>query len=1296
MNNTEEQKYVWIPGELRTDTTENIVVSTDQVFDKEFPTLEEINGKLTPSQTEIGEDQETINKYVRDKLNNISDKTPFIQNQNNGIQGQGGTAGGSNSFAIGNGTITSNLNEVALGKYNKSEDDTIFSVGIGTDNQNRKNAFEIRENGDIYFGDNINLVNLLNELSNIFIKVSNPDDEEVQGIISYFTKAAKEFYDYAVIGQGAVNLSRDGQSRGNYSLAIGNSTITNNIGEVALGQYNDSDSDTIFSIGNGTDRTHRSNIFEIRQDGIYFNKENLYNKINQLSNLDPDTINQLTEALQNIPIIKNGIGIKIENSESGNPSRIVSANLLRRNNNTDRELRITPKYYEVEADKNGNLAVYVSDNTEYVNVTVNGIDKSKNVRIVCTINEESNEFLWDGTSIPIEIPYGTEYMITASSVDGYYCDNNEYSHTFTASQPNRLIQFNYHKANITINRSSNQNSALPEGNATLKWTEGVTETEKSQLVTFPAGSNSISVNGIPLNVPITIEYEDIDGYKKPNNVVITFTPTVTTNSDDTGGGYKACKVTVTFNSNQNSDTNINNASAYVIIDNTNITIDKNNNTFLIPYDGSVILYPNNLTNYSKPNNQTILADSNEKSVSLTYSTTLCKFIFTVDSSGGKSTSDVKVIVGNTTYNNNGEVYIPSGTKIDYSLDTEILTSGYSVRYETQSGTVVSGVSKDINIYFTYNSGTKFVAKILSTLDDDNRNWSKDYLDEKVKCCLFIYDENDNNITPDHQYWDGKDVGWENSSKTYIPLNHDEEIILTPNTKIQWTFTSKANNNNKNNKEYVGYVVPLPSDIITVNSNTIYYGNYTKDGTATSKIDNGKYGVKRYTIIVTYNDSEDFDKQIHIKGTGTLNENFVDSDYTPGTPLTGYLGWNQLEDINVEIQASDIGGTYKQITTEQDSKDIIIRINYKNNFKGVYPVFDDFIIFTGNLDDLVASNWFESEFSGVYISDEENNIGFMIPKKMVSSTASVLPRGLYEEKFECPFSNLSKVAGETLEDKMRNDHLYGYEFNYYGHDVAQAVWNKASNQTITQCQREWANQNNNTGYKNTMRLISLKQITDAYTPVFNENFSAALDCPRVNSTNENVFGVYDDSKSDLDYQQTFKNSGTRHVFSINEVKDKNKTKYPINLENIVVPPSDIIRHPGNYAEYNSTNYISYDWNAGHKMYIPDCFEWYYIINNLDEINTLMETFGGDKLESTVNFTTSNVGGEYYDAGSIIKRGQGGTTIQIDHAKCIQGYVVNIGDSNNHFTLQDISGQNQTTMMVYKIGYNRACEEQLSNF
>ena len=43
-----------------------------------------------------------------------------------------------------------NANEVALGKYNKSNFDTYFSVGIGTSNIDRKNAFEVKQNGDVY------------------------------------------------------------------------------------------------------------------------------------------------------------------------------------------------------------------------------------------------------------------------------------------------------------------------------------------------------------------------------------------------------------------------------------------------------------------------------------------------------------------------------------------------------------------------------------------------------------------------------------------------------------------------------------------------------------------------------------------------------------------------------------------------------------------------------------------------------------------------------------------------------------------------------------------------------------------------------------------------------------------------------------------------------------------------------------------------------------------------------------------------------------------------------------------
>lgn len=66
------------------------------------------------------------------------------------------TATTSNSFAIGYFTITNNDYEHTSGKYNVSNtgsttaDKTLFSVGNGTADNARHNAFEIRQNGDIY------------------------------------------------------------------------------------------------------------------------------------------------------------------------------------------------------------------------------------------------------------------------------------------------------------------------------------------------------------------------------------------------------------------------------------------------------------------------------------------------------------------------------------------------------------------------------------------------------------------------------------------------------------------------------------------------------------------------------------------------------------------------------------------------------------------------------------------------------------------------------------------------------------------------------------------------------------------------------------------------------------------------------------------------------------------------------------------------------------------------------------------------------------------------------------------
>ena len=62
-------------------------------------------------------------------------------------EGSGTTASGNYSHAEGLGTIASKTAESASGKYNLSNSDTLYSVGDGTSNEARHNAFEITTNG---------------------------------------------------------------------------------------------------------------------------------------------------------------------------------------------------------------------------------------------------------------------------------------------------------------------------------------------------------------------------------------------------------------------------------------------------------------------------------------------------------------------------------------------------------------------------------------------------------------------------------------------------------------------------------------------------------------------------------------------------------------------------------------------------------------------------------------------------------------------------------------------------------------------------------------------------------------------------------------------------------------------------------------------------------------------------------------------------------------------------------------------------------------------------------------------
>lgn len=88
-------------------------------------------------------------------------------------------------------------------------------------------------------------------------------------------------YGNGIIGSNGAEMFNDYENNtplGDYSSAFGQDTQTTNTGEVAFGKYNVSTKGkTVFSIGNGVDKTTRKNIFEITSTEIIGDNQTLKN-----------------------------------------------------------------------------------------------------------------------------------------------------------------------------------------------------------------------------------------------------------------------------------------------------------------------------------------------------------------------------------------------------------------------------------------------------------------------------------------------------------------------------------------------------------------------------------------------------------------------------------------------------------------------------------------------------------------------------------------------------------------------------------------------------------------------------------------------------------------------------------------------------------------------------------------------------------------------------------------------------------------------------------------------------------
>ena len=141
------------PSTTLSSTTVNGAL--EEVFEKSKVTAEkdEVNKLVTFFQN----NQEIVKINLNDGSSSIVKNG---QGNNSAVLvGDTQEANGAYSFSEGQHTVANNRSEHAFGEYNKSskiddtfgnEGNTLFSIGNGTSESDRKNAFEVMQNGDIY------------------------------------------------------------------------------------------------------------------------------------------------------------------------------------------------------------------------------------------------------------------------------------------------------------------------------------------------------------------------------------------------------------------------------------------------------------------------------------------------------------------------------------------------------------------------------------------------------------------------------------------------------------------------------------------------------------------------------------------------------------------------------------------------------------------------------------------------------------------------------------------------------------------------------------------------------------------------------------------------------------------------------------------------------------------------------------------------------------------------------------------------------------------------------------------
>ena len=320
-------------------------------------------------------------------------------------------ASGTDSHAEGEGTKASHKSQHVEGEYNiidpsiASEDNRgtyVHIVGNGISDTARSNALTLTWDGDLWHSGKLSHGNSVSAEGSYSYSggsetsaLGNYSHAEGLKTVAQGASSHTEGENTTTIGTASHAEGLGSIAQGNYSHAQNQGTLANGNAQTAIGKFNIADTTSAFIIGNGTDASHRSNMFFIDWNGNACFLNTLLVGVNATA---PSKIADAKFYVEGVSYFNGNMTITGNLTASTAPSN--DDHLVNKKYVDDNLMRLTHHYIKAK-DGQANFdfsLVGVDDIANYYLVYFNGLLLIENIHYSISNNSVVNLLGWSATA----------------------------------------------------------------------------------------------------------------------------------------------------------------------------------------------------------------------------------------------------------------------------------------------------------------------------------------------------------------------------------------------------------------------------------------------------------------------------------------------------------------------------------------------------------------------------------------------------------------------------------------------------------------------------------------------------------------------------------------------------------------------------------------------------------------------------------------------------------------------------------------------------------------------------------